>query len=188
VWKALGGQDPQYIQDTLNNSGFPVTVHEWYEPGSNPAVDVQGCATPRNPLMVLNQSGSLTIPMVDCGEALAQCGEAFAEAGNSAVPTGYALVNKLTITERKILPQCGEALAQCGEETAQCGNFTEFTNTRREYNISTDPAKWPYFLYIGGAVYGESAIIDSKRRNEFETLCLKICPAQQWLGIIVNYQ
>ena len=24
-------------------------------------------------------------------------------------------------------------------------------------------------------------------KDEFETLCLKLCPAQQWLGILVEY-
>lgn len=32
LWKATGGQDPQYIQDTLQTSGFDVYVHEWWEP------------------------------------------------------------------------------------------------------------------------------------------------------------
>jgi len=30
-WQAQGGQDPQYIQDTLQAAGFDAYVHEWWE-------------------------------------------------------------------------------------------------------------------------------------------------------------
>ena len=60
-----------------------------------------------------------------------------------------------------------------------------FRNVVKEYVVPSDPAKWPYFLYIGAEVFGEMAQVESKRRNEFEALCLKTCPAQQWQGILV---
>lgn len=34
AWKALGGQSPKYIQDTLRNNGFDVYLHEWFDPAS----------------------------------------------------------------------------------------------------------------------------------------------------------
>lgn len=187
TWKALGGQDPRYIQDTLQANGFDVYVHEWWEPGTEPAPGVKQCVTPRNPLMWLRREFTGVSILVECGEALSQCGEAFAEAGNSLEPRGYPLVNKIFETVPDVLPLCGGAIAEAGEPEALCGNYFEFTEKLRDYIVPNDPAKWPYFLYIGGETFGDIAQIDPKRRDEFEALCLKICPTQQWLGILAEY-
>ena len=187
TWKALGGQDPRYIQDTLQANGFDVFIHEWWEPGTEPAPGVKQCVTPRSPLLVLRREFTSTSPEVNCGEALAACGEAFAEAGNGVEPIGYPLVNKVFITEPDVLPLCGEAVAEAGEAEALCGNFFQFRETVRSYIVPDDVTKWPYFLYIGGPNFGDIAQVDPKRRDEFEALCLKICPTQQWLGILVSY-
>lgn len=187
TWKALGGQDPRYIQDTLQANGFDVYVHEWWESGTEPAPGVKQCVTPRNPLMWLRREFTGVSLLVECGEPLAQCGEPFAQSGNSLQPLGYPLVNKVFETIPDLLTLCGEPLAQCGELEASCGNYFEFREVLREYIVPNDPAKWPYFLYIGGETFGTLAQVDPKRRDEFEALCLKICPAQQWLGILVEY-
>lgn len=187
TWKALGGQDPTYIQETLRGAGFDVFVHEWWEPGTEPAPGVKVCVTPRNPILVLRREFTGAALEVQCGELLAQCGEAFAEAGNSSEPSGYPLVNKVFLTIPDLLTICGEVTAQCGEAAAACGNYTQLQEILREYIVPNDPSKWPYFLYIGGETYGTLAQIPPSRRDEFESLCLKICPAQQWLGILVEY-
>lgn len=187
TWKALGGQDPRYIQDTLRANGFDVYVHEWWIPGTQPAVGVKGCATARNPLFHLRREFTGVVSGVNCGEALALCGEEFAVAGNSTEPQGYPLVNKLTSTTPDEVTLCGEEAAQCGEPEAICGNYFQFREVPRNYVVPLDPDKWPYFLYIGGETFGDLATVDVTRRNEFETLCLKICPAQQWLGMLVQY-
>lgn len=187
TWKALGGQDPRYIEDTLRANGFDVYVHEWWEPGTEPAPGVKQCVTPRNPLQWLRREFTGVSLLVECGEPLAQCGETFAEAGNSLFPLGYPLVNKVFETIPDLLTLCGEALVECGEPEALCGNYFQFRELLREYIVPIDPAKWPYFLYIGGETFGTLAQVDPKRRDEFEALCLKICPAQQWLGILVEY-
>lgn len=187
TWRAVGGQDPAYIQATLRERGFDVYVHEWWEPGTEPAIGVKACATPRNPLMWIRREFTDTTILVECGEALAACGEEFAEAGNALSPRGYPLVNKIVETVPDIEPLCGEELAACGEELAQCGNYFGFRESRRPYIVPNDPEKWPYFLYIGGETFGTLAQVSPSRRDEFENLCLKICPAQQWLGILVEY-
>lgn len=187
TWKALGGQDPRYIQDTLQANGFDVHIHQWWEPGAEPAVGVKQCVTPRNPLLWLRREFTGVTLLVECGEITAQCGEPFAEAGNSLEPLGYPLVNKIFETIPDILPLCGEALAEAGEPEALCGNYFEFRESLRNYIVPNDPEKWPYFLYIGGETFGTLAQVDPKRRDEFEALCLKICPTQQWLGILVEY-
>jgi hypothetical protein len=62
-----------------------------------------------------------------------------------------------------------------------------FNFGNKQYNITTDPDTWPYYLYIGGETFGDLAQIPESRRTEFETLCLKICPNQQWIGALVEY-
>lgn len=188
TWRSLvGGQSPRYIQDTLQASGFDVYVHEWWEPSTPPTPGSLGNPTPRNPLLHLRREFTKVNLLVECGEELAACGEAFALAGNSVDPRGYPLVNKIIETVPDILPLCGEAEAECGEAIALAGNFVEYRDQLKEYIVPRDPAKWPYFLYIGGQTFGEIAQVDPKRRDEFEALCLKICPTQQWLGVLVEY-
>ena len=186
TWKTLGGQDPYYIQATLQANSFDVYVHEWWVPGTEPAVNSHAAATPRNPFTYLQQDTFGIVYLAECGEALAQCGEATAQAGNSLSPAGYVLVNKIT----EPLPRpmaAGESLAQCGEPLAECGDILSYYESPVRYTIPIDPATWPYFLYIGGATFGTLATVDPKRKDEFEELCLKICPTQQWLGILVTY-
>ena len=187
TWRALGGQDPDYIQETLRNNGFDVYIHEWWEPGTEPTPGVKTCATPRNPLQWLRREFTKIDLLVECGEPTALCGEPFAESGNSLNPLGYPLVNKVFETVPDILPLCGESIAEAGEPDALCGNYVAFRDTLREYIVPRDPAKWPYFLYIGGEALDTLAQVDPKRKDEFEALCLKICPAQQWLGILVEF-
>lgn len=186
TWKALGGQDPYYIQTTLRAHGFDVYVHEWWVPGTEPAVNSHAAATPRNPLTYLRDGDISVTYFAECGEALAQCGEADAQAGETASPSGYVLVNKVYETIA-VEMQAGELLAQCGEDSAQCDNVLTYIERNIRYTIPTDPSYWPYFLYIGGQTFGDLATVDPKRRDEFEELCLKISPNQQWLGILVTY-
>lgn len=187
TWKALGGQDPNYIQNTLRSNGFDVYVHEWWVPGTEPAPGVKQCVTPRSPLVYLRREFTGVNVLVECGEELAACGEAFAEAGNGVEPRGYPLVNRILETIPDILPLCGEELAACGEADALCGNYVDFRTQLTNYVVPSDTTKWPYFLYIGAADISDIAQVDPKRKDEFEALCLKICPAQQWLGILVEY-
>lgn len=187
AWKANGGQSPRYIQDTLQNAGFDVYVHDWWEPGTEPAVGVKSCVTPRSPIVYLRRSSVNVVYTIECGEAIAECGEADAECGETSEPPGYPLVNKILITEPDVIPLCGEAIAECGEVDAGCGNYIDLVSRFLDYIVPLDSTKWPYFLYIGGQVFGDLATVDPKRRDEFETLCLKICPAHAWLGILVTY-
>ncbi len=53
--------------------------------------------------------------------------------------------------------------------------------------IPVDSARYPYFLYIGGATYPSSAQIPLSRRDELEALILRIAPAQHWLVFLVTW-
>jgi hypothetical protein len=65
----------------------------------------------------------------------------------------------------------------------------------KQYSIPADEPSHHYFLYIAGQVivypgdilHMGIALIDPDRQAEFETLLLKMCPAQQWLGLMVEY-
>jgi len=187
TWQYLGGQDPRFIQDNLQANGFDVYVHQWWIPGTEASIGIKSCATPRSPLAVLRREFTNIDLLVECGEANIECGEAFAECGNRLEPSGYPLVNKILQTIPDLFTLCDEAFAECGEIEASCGNYSTFRNSFVEYIVPNDSSKWPYFIYIGDETFGDLAPIDPKRKNEFETLCLKICPTQQWLGILVEY-
>lgn len=175
TWQAVGGQNPRYIQDTLQANGFNVFVHEWWIPfttatfaplcgqahvlaGSGAlatgsfALFVNPVA--RNPFSVIENADPLRIPSVDCGEDFAECGEDVAECGNIFVKDGYLLVNKIS----------------------------GVTNL-----VPDNQNQWRFILYIGGENFGDLADIPQNRREEFETLCIKICPMHLWLGMMIRY-
>ena len=113
-----------------------------------------------------------------------------------AVARDPHLVIKPHSSDPTILVECGEALAECGEKLAECGEHLLPSRVGyllvnklppKVYTVPTDPLEWPYILYFGGQTYGQGATVPLDRRDEFETLCLKICPAQQWLGLMVTY-
>ena len=179
AWRAQGGQDPTYIQETLQAAGFNVFIHEFWElPRTTPP-------TVRNPLDFLNDgTGQINYVMND-GALAANDGNPEANDGASLDPTGFVLVNKDfvpsidAISDGDILMNDGGRFAQDG------GTITEYI--RNQYVVPNDPTKWPYFLYIGGQSFPDHAIVSASRQNEFETLCLKLCPAQQWLGMLITY-
>jgi len=179
-WKALGGQSPGYIQGLLRDNGFDVWVHESWVPGSEP-LEV------RNPLVYLAGGGAEGVFIGECGEAVAQCGEPTMQSGNLLIASGYPLVNKIVVTSPGVVAVCGNDEAECGEPEATCNNYTAFIFLAKEYPIPTDPATFPYYLYIGGQTFGQMATVPSPRREEFEELCLKIAPTNLWLGMLITY-
>lgn len=173
-----GGQSPKYLQDTLQAAGFDVYVHEWW---ADPT------PTPRDPNQYLADANTVSIGP-DCGETLAECGEPLMECGNVSTPTGRILVNPSFNTVRDEVALCGEPVMECGEAAAECGEFTGYIQDIERVTIPTGEGVWPYFLYIGGEVFPDNAQITPARRDEFETLCLRICPTHLWIGLLVTYQ
>jgi len=180
TWQATGGQDPRYIQDTLQGAGFNVFIHEWW---SSP-------------------TGPTPIYAAECGEVDIECGEAVAECGGVigfGPPSSPVARNPFDVLTDGTIPlgyflSSGTATAICGGVSAICGAATGATGgllvnkpANIVYTIPTDEAEWPFILYFGGETFGDKAIVPLARRDEFEALCLKICPAQQWIGLIVEY-
>ena len=189
AWKALGGQSPRYIQDTLQAAGFDVYVHEWWIPSvdhpTGGSVDGDVSPTARDPFDYLDD-GTTGLPflMFDGGTD-AQDGDTVSQDGGTATPAGYPLVNKILESSDEIIGD-GAAAMQDGEAQAQDGGILTIYS-QKQYVIPADTTKYPFFLYIGGATFPDQANIQAARRDEFEDLCLKICPTEQWLGILVNY-
>lgn len=118
-----------------------------------------------------------------------------------------------TYTNQPLLgtTQCGDdgsdpdtPIAECGEQppdqksvlSAKCNAFlvndvgylvNENLTQKAPPPVPDDPAKWPYFLYIGDQTFPDIADIPADRRNDFEDLILRIAPAQQWIVTLVNY-
>lgn len=177
-WKALGGQSPRYIEDTLRGAGFDVYVHEWWQ------LPVVGSPVARNPILYLNDGVQPLQYIVSCGANKANCGNPEAVCGASVQPTGIVLVNKFLVPA--VGGGCGASIMNCGNPQAICGLQTgEYI--QKQYVIPSESDKWPYFLYIGGETFPDHATIPASRRNEFETLCLKIGPLQQWIGLLIDY-
>ncbi len=188
TWQAQGGQDPRYIQDTLQAAGFDVYVHEWWVPSvahpTGGSVDGDVTPTARN-LFTYLWDGVAPRQFVGAGHDLAYCGGDSMFANSNDSPSGYPLVNKVLTTGVEILG-AGHDLMFAGGDDAAAG-VERISYGRKQYVIPSDPTKYPYFLYIGGATFPAAATVPQSRREEFEDLCLKICPTEQWLGILTDY-
>lgn len=179
AWLGGGNLSPKSIQDTLRAAGFDVYVHEawFFDPNKQIRDPNQYLADGTNPL----------IYVAECDEPIALCGQLEAECGETVgAPLGYPLVNKITETLIAGV-DCGEDLAQCGENDALCGNIFGVAFVTRQYELPTDPSKYPFFWYVAGENFPDFATVEQSRRDEFETLVLKIGPTHLWAGILVNY-
>jgi len=168
AWKARGGQSPRYIQDTLRASGFDVYVHDWwFSAGSGVSTELG--------------SSELGPSELWSGEGGYEARNPFDVLSDSVTASGFNVVSngEIAITNNPA--------AITGATGAPTGYLLVNLPTNTDYLIPADSTKWPFIIYIGGQVWGSSATIASGRRDEFEALCLKICPLQLWIGLIVEY-
>lgn len=188
AWKAKGGQDPRYIQDTLQAAGFDVYVHEWWKsiPGRPTGGSVNGDVTPvaRNPFDYL-WDGVTPRQFVGDGHDSMMDGGDLAFENSQLDPPGYPLVNKVIVATTVIIGDGHDSMMDGGTIAADGAKVS--TVGRKQYVIPMDSTKYPYFLYIGGQTFPNVASVPAGRKEEFEDLCLKICPLEQWLGILVTY-
>lgn len=175
-WSLTGGQDAQYIEDTLRGAGFDVYVHE-----NIPAVD------PDNFL-----SG---VFVMQAGGPNAYAGRSDAYAGKTG---GELLVNGPIFTNVPLVLAIADGpTAFAGNQFASAGYFEELQQIDKIYQITDDPDLWPYFFFVGGVATRDPgtneltaidyAQIPIEREQEFKTLLLQIKPAQSWAGLIINF-
>lgn len=157
VWSSIGGQSPSYITTTLQAHGFPVFTHEWFDESS------AGHPIPKDPRDHL-------LPL---------------HGGTDT--DGHLLVNNIRTSVKFEEIGAGEAFAEAGEEKAIAGFYGGYTIAKILRTYQGPETRHPFYLYIGGATFPDTVDIDAARRDEFESLCQKICPAQQWLVLRVRY-
>lgn len=96
--------------------------------------------------------------------------------------TGDGLASQPQCSDFASQPQCNNWLAN------EVDYLVNLDLTRRAPPpIPDDPAKWPYFMYVGGTPFGAVATIDITRRASFERLVLKVRPTHLWVVTIVDY-
>lgn len=151
IWRATGGQDPEYLQGVMQDAGFNIFIHEWWD---------ETIPTPpyvaRNPNLVLS-NGTPTFVIACAAPGVDDdsiCGEVGAVAGETVSPRGRLLVN----------PGIGIT-----------------------YIIPVDPVEHHFILYWGGEVFGDFATVPQSRKAELEELLLTYCPAQLWLGLLIDF-
>lgn len=176
--RAKGGQSPSYIQQTLQSYGFDVSIHEWWIPGTDPPVA-------RDPLAVLDDGTSPVVNIMADGHDNAADGHDDAFDGHTTTKLGYPLVNIISVAVPGDMCDGNIEMVDGGLNAADGVTVVGFK--RRQYIVSSDPDTFPFYLYIGGETFPEIASVPASRRDEFEALCLKICPTEQWLGILVEY-
>jgi hypothetical protein len=85
------------------------------------------------------------------------------------------------IPGQQLAPHCDDSLAN------EPGYLVNLDLTPRSPPaVPDDPAFWPYFLYFSGEVFPELAAVDAARIDELKELLLSICPAQQWIVLLVD--
>jgi hypothetical protein len=53
--------------------------------------------------------------------------------------------------------------------------------------IPDNSATWPYFIYVGDAVFGDRVELDISQKAAFERLLLKLRPLQNWIVTLIDY-
>ena len=158
VWKAVGGQSPGYITDTLQNAGFPVFTHEWWD---LTAWGVPQAKDPRDHLLP--------------------------EFGGTDID-GFLLANQYyTSGKVGPFAQVGEPIMQVGEPNAQVGYFGAYVSEAVEVTYCGPEENHPHYTYIGGETFPDTVDIPASRRTEFERLLISVTPGQQWLVLRVRY-
>ena len=202
AWLAVGGQSPRYLQDSVRASGFDIYIHQWWE------TPVSGAPVARDPNEFLADSDEAIVLWAceDASTSEALCGEDGSnltppfdhpvECGAAEdSPLGYALVNKIRTVDTVTLG-CGDSELACsdrgvsedpGGNFAYCAQVLSIDFGKIKYLIPSDPDRWRYFLYFGAQLFPNHARVSANRKDEFEDLLLKLCPGQQWLGILVDY-
>lgn len=180
AWRAIGGQSPGYLQDTLQAAGFDVYVHEWWEftgPG--------GSRVTRDPRLYLDDGG--TVFTATSGNPAITSGDPDATAGSTLGPTGRLLVNKISSTIGKAQATAGDPATTAGAPEATAGTSGGFVTSEKTYTIPSDPDTWVHFWYVGAATFPDKADVPGVRRDELDTLILKLKPAHTWVGLLANY-
>lgn len=156
-WQETGGQSPAYLTDVMRAAGFPVTFHPAALPGTDGGPD-----NVHDPRRFLARP---VVGRVHCGGPDARCGN------NVALCTGL----------RASAP--GVAVAPLVYH--HIANLSQSVDIQP--SLPSSNQQWPFFLYVGGAEFGQPVNIPLSSKSEFERRLLKLRPSQAWIGVFVQY-
>ncbi len=159
AWKAQGGQSPSYLQGVMQAAGFDVYLHEWWSSGP-PYVARDPHDYTVQPLVGSNQCRPLT--GAPAGEPR-RCREKAPLSSHHPWRCNRWLTNEIFYLVNK--------------------------NLTREAPppVSDDPDTYPLWIYWSSPVLAVPAEVPALRRQEFEQLLLKICPAHLWMGVNIDW-
>jgi hypothetical protein len=86
-------------------------------------------------------------------------------------------------------PAPGQPLAPHCDDTlvSDPGYIVNLDLTRRAPPpMPTDPARWPYVLYLAGETFPDPALVPASRVAELKELILRVKPTQQWIVLIIT--
>lgn len=159
AWKNLGGQSPRYIEDTLQANGFNVFVHEFWGNGAAPAVPYVAPA-PVDPVALGLVDADMLVNLIRTVDVQ------FLGAGDNSVD---------------------DAMMLAGQAEAQAGNVAGMSFSEVSYTVPTDIEDRAYILYISAPTFPNQVGVLASREQEFKELVLSLVPAQQWVGMFVNF-
>ncbi len=113
----------------------------------------------------------------------------YINASNNPLPSGgFLLVNKgPTVAVPEYPVYMGAPDSDFGSVESETAGIEGALFYDIDYPLPTDPATWPFFIYIGAEVFPNKADVSASRQAEFERLLLRYFPDQQWLGLLINY-
>jgi len=91
--------------------------------------------------------------------------------------------------------QCGSETAYCNAVNAYCSGLqgaiqdhivNQDLSGRVQPPISSDPATFPFWIYVGDETFGDRATIPADREVEFQSLILSIFPGTYWIGYMID--
>lgn len=91
--------------------------------------------------------------------------------------------------------QCGSESAYCSGIYAYCSGLqgaiqdhivNQDLSGRVQPPISPNPATFPFWIYVGGEVFGTKAQIPTSREVEFQSLILSLFPGTYWIGYMID--
>lgn len=176
IFSKNGTGSDDNMEKSLRDAGFDVFVHE-----NSPAID---------PAIFLDQ----IFQMVAGGDkAFAGNADAFASRlGGELVVNGDMFIQ----TEIYTMIAGGD-FAFAGNQDAMLGRFDEYNIDKIEFDIPTDPKKWPFIFFVGGVATRDpitdalteilSAEVESERRSELLRIILKFKPLHSWAGLVIIF-
>lgn len=173
AWSAQGGQSPSYLQTVVRAAGFDVYLYEWWSSGP-PYVARDPRTKTELPQIGTVQCGPVAPDPNPDPDPRRQC-TSLLDDPPDVLPAGVD-------HEWELYPQCNRFLIN------NPGYLVNNDLTgQAPPPVPDDPNTWPYFVYWAGETFDTRADIPAARREEFERLLLKLCPAHCWIVTFVNY-